>query len=505
MKKVVLLFFGISLIALKLSAQEITYSELDRDDMRSIDYEIIGKINDNILIYKGYRDMHFICVYDQDMKMTSKLKMDFLPDHIFNADFLQYPDHFLMFYEYQKRNILYCMAVNFDGSGKKMGDPVQLDTTEVSFAASNKIYNVVNSEDKQKILVFKVTNKNEKMHAATTILFDKNLSLLKKTRMLVPSVERNDVLSNFEVDNDGDVIFIRSSATSQNDNNINKIALITKAAYSDNFIINDVKLNNVYLDDIHVKIDNFNKHYLITSFYSKQKRGNVDGLFSYMWDEHTNKEIFNGRTEFSDNFRGEARGENTVKMAFNDYFIKHIVMKKDGGYIIITEAEYTTSRGNTSNRWDYYNSPYSPLNGYYLYNSPYSYPWSRYGYGSYTNVTRFYADNISILSFDEKNKIEWSNIIGKSQYDDNTDILIGYGLMNFGNAIHFLFNDQAKRQTILTEQGITPDGQIVRSPTIRNLDKGYEFMPKQLKQIGARVAIVPCQYRNYTCFAKIEF
>ena len=89
--------------------------------------------------------------------------------------------------------------------------------------------------------------------------------------------------------------------------------------------------------------------------------------------------------------------------------------------------------------------------------------------------------------------------------DDNTDILIGYGLMNFGNAIHFLFNDQAKRQTILTEQGITPDGQIVRSPTIRNLDKGYEFMPKQLKQIGARVAIVPCQYRNYTCFAKIEF
>ena len=40
---------------------------------------------------------------------------------------------------------------------------------------------------------------------------------------------------------------------------------------------------------------------------------------------------------------------------------------------------------------------------------------------------------------------------------------------------------------------------------IKNMDKGYDFMPRHAKQIGARQAIVPCQYRGFTCFAKIEF
>jgi hypothetical protein len=503
MKNAGMLLIGILISSLKISAQEIIYSELDKDDNRSVQYEIVGKMNDHVIIYKGYRDIHYISVYDNEMKMTSKTRLDFLPDHIFNADFLQYPDYFWMFYEYQKKNILYCMAVKFDASGKKSGDPVQLDTTEINFAANNKIYNVINSEDKQKILVYKINNKNEKVHATVTLLFDKNLSLLHKTRMMIPSAERNDALSDFAVDNDGDIVLLRTSGAGGQTDNVNKMSMITKAAYADNFIINDIKMSNIYLDDIHVKIDNFNKHYLITSFYSKQRRGNIDGIFSYMWDERASREMYNNRTELSDELRAQARGESTVKMAFNDYFIKHLVMRKDGGYIIIAESEYTSTRGNVYNRWDYNGTPYSTLNGsYYYYNSPYSYPWSRYGMN---NVTRYYADNITILSFDGNNKLEWSNVIGKSQYDDNTDIFIGYGMVNFGNAIHFIFNDQERRQTILNVQGIGPDGQIVRTPTIKNLDKGYDFMPKQLKQIGARTVIVPCQYRNYTCFAKIEF
>ena len=48
-------------------------------------------------------------------------------------------------------------------------------------------------------------------------------------------------------------------------------------------------------------------------------------------------------------------------------------------------------------------------------------------------------------------------------------------------------------------------GQVDRSPTFKNLDKGYDFMPRHAKQIGARQAVVPCQYRGFTCFAKIEF
>jgi hypothetical protein len=45
---------------------------------------------------------------------------------------------------------------------------------------------------------------------------------------------------------------------------------------------------------------------------------------------------------------------------------------------------------------------------------------------------------------------------------------------------------------------------VHRNPTLHNLDRGYDFMPRYAKQVSAHQLIVPCQYRNYVCFAKID-
>jgi hypothetical protein len=35
--------------------------------------------------------------------------------------------------------------------------------------------------------------------------------------------------------------------------------------------------DKLYLDELHVKVDNVNKRYFLTSFYYKQRRGNIEG------------------------------------------------------------------------------------------------------------------------------------------------------------------------------------------------------------------------------------
>jgi hypothetical protein len=52
---------------------------------------------------------------------------------------------------------------------------------------------------------------------------------------------------------------------------------------------------------------------------------------------------------------------------------------------------------------------------------------------------------------------------------------------------------------------MAPTGKITRNPTLKNLDKGYEFMPRLGKQVSARQMIIPCVYRNFLCFSKIDF
>jgi hypothetical protein len=85
------------------------------------------------------------------------------------------------------------------------------------------------------------------------------------------------------------------------------------------------------------------------------------------------------------------------------------------------------------------------------------------------------------------------------------DHLISYQLVNTGGQLHFLFNALEKRTQLLNDFSLSGDGTITRNPTLKNLDKGYEFMARYGKQVSAKQIIVPCYYRNYICFAKIEF
>lgn len=503
-----LLFLLVCVVAVSstLKAQRIVYSEPEKEDTRRMVFEVVGKINGNFLVYKNVRSRNWITIYDNNMKEIGKVDQEYLPeDRLVNVDFFPYNDFFYAIYQFQRKSVVYCMARKIDGNGNKISDPIQLDTTHIGFTASNKIYSVVTSEDKSKIMVFKINSKNKDNFKITTQLFNDSLQLIKKSVMYMPMDEHNDYLDEFYVDNDGDFVF--SKFYRQNSDIISHAALVIKYVQADTFSVKELNIDKRYLDEVHIKVDNFNKRYFLTSFYYKERRGNIDGFYFYIWDKKTSQPEMENTVTFGEELRKDAKGDANLKMAFNDYFIRNIIVKKDGGFIIGSESFYTSSRYNNSwNRWDYlYGSPfYSPYD-YYAY-SPYSSSlWYRSRFYNNSQNVRYHADNIVILSFDKEGKLMWNNVISKEQYDDETADLISYQIMNTGGQLHFLFNMEERRANLLNDYVVIPGGEINRNPTLKNLDKGYEFMAKYGKQVSSKQMIVPCVYRNSICFAKIDF
>lgn len=179
MKKITgLLLFIISLSAVR--AQKIDYSVVDKDDYREMNFEIIGKVGGNISVYKNFKNRHDICIYDNEMQMKNRIKLEFLPERILNIDFIAYPDFAYMIYQHQKRNVVYCSMVKLNGEGKLMTDPVDLDTSQTNGVGENKVYTMVNSDDKKKIMLFKIKKVNEKNFQLTTFLFNNQMELQKK-------------------------------------------------------------------------------------------------------------------------------------------------------------------------------------------------------------------------------------------------------------------------------------------------------------------------------------
>jgi hypothetical protein len=120
-------------------------------------------------------------------------------------------------------------------------------------------------------------------------------------------------------------------------------------------------------------------------------------------------------------------------------------------------------------------------------------------------MVRHFAENIMIFFFNREGKLIWSNTIQKKQFDDNTDMFLSYNLFNTGSEVRFLYNQLERRELMLNSATINAQGQVKRDPTLKGLDKEYDFMPRYGKQVGLREIVLPCMNRNFICFAKLDF
>lgn len=487
------------------TAQKISYSQPEKDDYKNTEFEIIGRVAGNILVYKSDRGDYAVSVYDNAMELKERVALDFLPKKVISMDFVAYPNKVLMIYQFQHKDAVYSYCATMSPDAKFATEPLLIDSTRIGYySRENKVYSLEVSEDKNRIMIYKINQDNENNNLFYTFLYDSAMQLVNNSKVSLPMQSKKYFLSNFNLTNDGDFIFNKLERTSSKDYVISG-NMIVKHPLTDSFEVTPLQFKSQMLDEVKMKLDNPKGTALITAFYYKQKRGNVEGLYLYKYDFKNQKTIYEKSVVFTPELKAAARTESSTNAAFNDYFIRRVINTANGGFLITAEAFSTSSRYQPWNRWNYmYGNPYSGFYSPYYY-SPYS-PWYyNPGYWNNSQGLRYHYDKVIVLSFDDEGNMQWNNFINKSQFDDNADLYLSYMMVNIGSELRFLYNDLDRRSYILTDNSLEPSGKVNRMPTLRNLDKGYTWMPRYGKQISARSVLIPCIYRNYICFAKIDF
>jgi hypothetical protein len=483
--------------------QKMTFSDYTRKDSRDMKFEILGRFGSNYLVYKNIQKQHMVTRYDADMHVADLVPLDFMPDRTINADFVTYPDFFYIIYQHQKNSIVYCYAVKIGADGNKLSEPKLLDTTRIGFFADNKIYNTIASEDKKKILIYKRSVKFDFMTVVTR-LYDADLSLIDSTRQHFLYDDRKETYSDIYVDNNGTFVYAKEMSKTSWDNASN-VEVITRTPGVDSFRRITLSLDKKYVEDVAIKIDNLNRNYIINSFYYASRRGSVAGLFTARIDMDGIRAVKSAFNVFSDSLRIKMNSSEQYKFVFDNLSARNIVVKKNGGFIIVAEDFYTETL-STNNAWNrnYYNGYNSYWNDYYS-SSPYYYGYRPYGSYYGNQSIRYYYDDIVIASIDSSLKLEWNNLIHKKQYDVDNDNFMSYSILNAGGEIHFLFIDKNKQKEIISNHSIFPNGELKRYPTLKSNERGYEFMPRLAKQVGASQVILPYLYLGKVGFVKIDF
>ena len=522
MKKSVFSFFIALLIGGQMGwAQSYVAAAIEKTDKESMQYEILGKVGSRYWVFKNNDGISTIAQYNDQMQLVKQNDLAFLPKGLNGLEFIANADHVFVFYQIQIKTTVYAALAKLNADGQLIGEPKILDTAEkIRPGAGTKVFNLLQSDDHKKILLFSVNTTKASAIKVKTLSFDNNFTKIGESEITVSAQNKKSALSDFALDNQGNLFCLRNMTQADM---APAVSLLYLSADGKEVIESAIVNNSLLLDNIRLKIDNEIGHVILNSFYATEKRGHVEGLYSYLWDIASKKEIITNANRFTDFNRGAVSSKRNLKDVFDTYYLDRVTTQGDGSYVVIAEAADSYSNQNSYfSRWDFYygGAFYNPYMFNY-WNRPFGfYPWARFGWGmspwsfnvwgnpfafyGYPSVT-YNAKNISLLSFDAKGNLQSIKTIDKSQSDLNVDQFIGYGTIENKEGIHFIYHQKQKGKHELVFNSLNKQGQLEKGMVVMANEKKYEWMPRMLKQVGDKEAILPYQYKSKIGFAKVQF
>ncbi len=502
-------FFGCTSGDLK--AQTIRYSPNRNEDFTGA-IEILGKVGGNYLVYKNFGWKNVIQVFDSRMNEISNNRIKFMPDNTFNVDFVVYPDHFLMVYQYKKNGQVYCDAIKMNSEGKPMGRPGRLDSTRILNTSLVVSYRTIHSEDKQKLLVYK---KHEQLQSFTllTKLYNRHLDLLDVTSYDWPLSGKREIFSALQLANNGTIFYTRESG-GRNDEITNKLELITVLPQGGAINITPVQLGNRYIDRVNGKVDNIKNSYVINAIYTDHPRVGVQyGLFS----AKVSIGDFSVKTFF---IKAETKEQNkrsggNSPINLSKFFIREVYIRNDGGFLVMAEDQDRFLPGHKSS-WvrpassggfslvnaDLYNRVTKTTNSPHLHIQPAPIP----GQSRIATVGQGPGvpdANVLLISLDDSLSPRWLHPL-TIEPGERFGLYRSFGAMINPEGIQLLFNHESSSE-VLQRIAISPAGNISRFPTLKGGEKGRRFLPGRSKQVSATQLLMTCAYRGRLCFALVEF
>jgi hypothetical protein len=517
-----------------VAAQSYVMSGIEKTDKDQMQYEVLGKVDGRYWIYKNNEGIATIAQYNEQMQLVQQNDLAFLPKKLNALEFVTKSNRVYAFYQFQAATTLYAMVAELDEKGQLVGQPTIVDTAEkIRPGARTKVFNLIESQDRSKLLFFSVNTTNPASIKIKTMALSTPFALLNEATISINAQNKKSNLSDFALDNKGNLFCLRNV---EQPNAAPVVSLLYMAADGSEVVETPIVNNSLILDDIRLKLNNANGTVLINSFYATEKKGNIEGMYTFIWDIATKQNIVSNASRFSDAVRDAVTDKRNLKNAFDHFYFDQVQPNADGGFIIIAEAATTSSNRNAFSRWDYFwGGPfYNPFIFSY-WNRPFGfYPWARFGWGmmggpwgwggwgpgwglgmmgpwgwgggfggfGYPSVT-YTAGKVAILNFDAKANIQSVKTIDKQQSDMNVDQFIGYGQINNGAGTNFLYYQKSKGVRQLVHQQLNASGAIIKGNPILINEKQVEWMPRSLKQVGEKEAILPYQTKGKLGFAKI--
>jgi len=377
------------------------------------------------------------------------------------------------------KNELYAQKVNVK-NGSPNSKPVLIDEIQFDKKKNRGMFYIKTSKNGQVLTsMYKQSDtESEKLNISIKTL-DTNLHTIWSHMYKTDFYDGVLFLNDYRVSNDSNVYILTSLDLDKKMLRDKKYTLNIANATNEKLVAIPISLDKYFINDIKMEIDYINNQLVLAGFYSELNSFSSAGVVYANINVHTSSPKAKVFTEsFKAKFLNEFNTERTMNRGTEliNYFIDRILVRTDGGVVLVSESNYVTESTN-------YNSYYQ------LYTTSYTY----------------HYDNVLLFSINPNGKIHWESIVRKNQVsEDDAAFYSSYIISLDADQVHIIYNKFIRKSTDIMTCTINNKGETKEKILIKENDN-ILLMPAGGKQISADQLVIPCIQKNKTNFMRITF
>ena len=506
MKKILFLLLGIFMFN-TLAAQDVHWGESHKLKNSEFISKLIAEDDNGIYVLRRgaqRRDSRAAIIehYSPDMQLQYSRKMTEIDKtNVFFQDFFEYNGKlFIIFTQYrpkERKHILFYQEVN-KHTGELEGKGLSLMTSTSKSKYLQGIFDYEPSPDSSKAVIFfsEAPDARAMSYGAdrssnefSVKVLDDKFEKVWSRKVTLPYDANLYEHRQVEVDNDGNVYILAKIYDKRVREKVRgkanykyKIIALQEGEERKEY---DLYLDDKFITDITFKLDRRTNDIICSGFYSERNSQGFKGSFFLAIDKVSKEVSRTGTKEFDvdfmSNFMRERRAERGGEVY--DFNMRDIVLRTDGGAVLIAEQFYT--------RIDYNDNRFGTFNQNRNFNNNLAY-------------VNYYYNDIIIINVNPDGSIAWNTFIPKWQRSTNP-VYSSFSKAVVKDKIYFVFNESIAKRANVMLATVYADGRVDMKDMFRNKESGVIIRPTVCRQVSENEMIIYGEWGRKYKFGRITF
>ncbi len=459
-------------------AQEVLVSS-DINIRNNLAYDIVGEVDDRIVLFRDAGDEYFMETFDDEMGMVFSTPILFEKPKVDVYNTLGLDSTFQILYGYHDQDSTRVMSRRYNPKAVLI-DSITLFTIERRMF---KRYSFVHSEDKTKTLLFSKPRRNVlELH-----WIDNKLNqVISHQSHELENLNVNEDFRFIDIANDGRVIsyFDTNNAQFSKKDHTGHLFIFTPNLINYKYLTLNFDSNIV--TDMKMEFNNINNHFVLGGLYSTVSNSASEGYFliNKNLDLLSDQDIFS-YTKFEEEFIREVIGVKKKKVnLLNDFIVKDLVLRADGGVLMFFEAYKEFARRST------YRS-YSRRDA------------ALYGDRGWVD---YYNEDIIVVATHPKGDQHWKKVLHKKQFSqDDEAIFSSFYIFKTPSRLRLVYNDDITKNSTISEYLLNPIGEYERRSLLNTEYENLKLRFNDSFQLSSNSLIVPSQQSYILNLVKITY